>query len=46
MDSKNVLKTVIFLLQVGLTGNFVPDWAFKLYFWQFKFWHRFFPWLY
>jgi len=22
-DSKNVLKTVIFLLQVGFTGNFV-----------------------
>jgi len=24
-DSKNVLKTVIFSLQVGLTGNFVSD---------------------
>jgi len=24
-DSKNVLKTVIFLLQVGLTSNLVPD---------------------
>jgi len=24
-DSKNVLKTIIFSLQVGLTSNFVPD---------------------
>jgi len=24
-DSKNVLKTVIFALKVGLTGDFVPD---------------------
>jgi len=24
-DSKNVLKTVIFVLQVGFTDNFVPD---------------------
>jgi len=36
-DSSNVLKTVIFSLQVGLTGDFVPDCPFKLYFWQFKF---------
>jgi len=36
-DSKNVLKTVIFLLQVGFTANFVPDCFFKLCFWQFKF---------
>jgi len=35
-DSKNVLKTVIFSLQVGFTGNFVPDCPFKLYFCQFK----------
>jgi len=24
-DSKNVLKTVIFVLQVGFTGDFDPD---------------------
>jgi len=24
-DSKNMLKTVIFSLQMGLTGDFVPD---------------------
>jgi len=30
-DSKNVLKTVIFLLQVGFIGNFVPDCRFKLF---------------
>jgi len=35
-DSKNVLKTVILLLQVGITGNFVPDCSFKLRFCQFK----------
>jgi len=35
-DSKNVLKTVIFLLQVGFIGDFVPDCPFKLCFWQFK----------
>jgi len=40
-DSKNVLKTVIFLLQVGFTGDFVPDCPFKLCFWQFKFSHQF-----
>jgi len=34
--SKNVLKTVIFLLQVGFTRDFVPDCSFKLCFWQFK----------
>jgi len=33
-DSKNVLKTVIFYLQVGFTGNFLPDCPFKLCFWQ------------
>jgi len=31
-DSKNVLKTVIFLLQVGFTGDFVSDSPFKLFF--------------
>jgi len=36
-DFKNVLKTVIFLLQVGFTGDFVSDCHFKLFFWQFKF---------
>jgi len=35
-NSKNVLQTVIFLLQVGFTANFVPDCPFKLCFWQFK----------
>jgi len=35
-DSKNVLKTVIFLLQVGFTGDFVPDCPFKLGFWESK----------
>jgi len=33
-----VLKTVIFLLQVGFTGDFVPGCSFKLSFWQFKLW--------
>jgi len=36
-DSKNVLKTVIFSLQVGYTGDFVADCPFKLCFCQFKF---------
>jgi len=45
-DSKNMLKIVIFLLQVGFTVDFVADCPFKLYFWQLKFWHRFSPWLY
>jgi len=31
-DSKNVLKTVIFSLQVGFTFDFVSDCLFKLYF--------------
>jgi len=35
-DSKNVLKTVIFPLQVGFTNDFVPDCPFKLCFCQFK----------
>jgi len=35
-DSKNVLKTVIFLLQVGFTGDFILDCPFKLCFCQFK----------
>jgi len=35
-DSKNVLKTDIFSLQVCFTGHFVPDFLFKLCFWQFK----------
>jgi len=30
-DSKNVLKTVIFSLQVGFTDNFVSDCSFKLF---------------
>jgi len=30
-DSKNVLKTVIFLLQVGFTRDFVPDCLYKLF---------------
>jgi len=29
-DLKNLLKTVIFLLQVGFTDDFVPDYPFKL----------------
>jgi len=33
---KNVLKTIIFLLQVGFTGNFTPDCLFKQCFCQFK----------
>jgi len=36
-DSKNVLKTVSFSLQIGFTGDFVPDCPYKLGFWQFKF---------
>jgi len=32
-DSKNVLKTVIFSLQVGFTSGFVPDCPIKLGFW-------------
>jgi len=36
-NSKNVIKTVIFLLQEGFTGDFVSDCPFKLCFWQFKF---------
>jgi len=35
-ESKNVLKSVIFSLEVGSTGDFVPDCSFKLCFWQFK----------
>jgi len=45
-DSKSVLKTVIFVLQVGLTSNFVPDCPWKLSFWQFNFLHHFYLWLY
>jgi len=33
-DSKNVLKTVTFSLQVGFTGGFIPDCFFKLFFWR------------
>jgi len=36
-ESKNILKNVIFLFQVGYTVDFVPDCLFKLCFWQFKF---------
>jgi len=35
-DFKNMLKTIIFLLQVGFTNDFVPDCSYKLCFWQFK----------
>jgi len=42
-DSKNVIKTVIFSLQVCFTGNFVLDCPFKLCFWQIKFSTNFFP---
>jgi len=35
-NSKNVFKTVIFLLQEGFIGDFVPDSPIKLCFWQFK----------
>jgi len=45
-DSKNVIKTVIVSLQVGFIADFVPECSFKQCFWQFKFWHRFSPWLY
>jgi len=45
-DSKNVLKTIFFLLQVVFIGNFVPDCSYKLCFCQFKLSHRFSPWLY
>jgi len=31
-DSKNVLKTIIFSLQVGFIGDFVTDYPFKLCF--------------
>jgi len=36
-DSKNVLKTVIFLFQVSFAGDFVPDCPFKQSIWKFKF---------
>jgi len=36
-----MIKTVIFSLQVSFTGDIVPDYPIKLYFWQFKLWHRF-----
>jgi len=36
-DTKNVLKTFIFTLQVSFTVDLVPDCPFKLCFWQFKF---------
>jgi len=35
-DSKNVLKTVTFLLQVGFTTDFVLDCFFKLCFYLFE----------
>jgi len=41
-----LLKTSIFLLKMGLTGDFVPDCPFKLCFWQFKLSHHFSLWLY
>jgi len=45
-DFKNLFKTVIFLFQVSFTGDFVPDFSFKLCFWHLIFWHHFSPWLY
>jgi len=42
-DSKNVFKTIFFLLQVGFISDFVPDCSYKLCFWQFKFSHHFSP---
>jgi len=45
-NSKNVLKLVIFSLQVGFIRNFAPDCIYKLCFCQFKFRHRFPHWLY
>jgi len=45
-DSKNMLKTIIFSLQVGFLGKFVPDCPLKLCFRHFKLWHRFSHWLY
>jgi len=35
-DFKNMLKTLIFSLQVCFRGDFVPDCHFKLSFWQLK----------
>jgi len=35
-DSKNVLKTVIFSLQVAFTDDFRLDCSLKLCFWQFR----------
>jgi len=35
-DSKNVLKNMIQSFKVGFEGNFVPEYHFKLCFWQFK----------
>jgi len=35
-DSKNVLKTIIFLLEEGFTRDFIIDCLYKLCFWQFK----------
>jgi len=45
-DFKNLHKTVIFVLQVGFTGDFVPDFSVKLCLWYFIFWHPFSLWLY
>jgi len=45
-DSKNVLKTVIFVLQVSLTSDFDPNCPWELSFWQFNFLHHISPWLY
>jgi len=42
-DSKNVLKTVIFVLQVGFTSDFDTESPGKLSFWQFNFLHHFSP---
>jgi len=42
-DYKNVLKIVIFVLQVGLTSDFGPKSSGKLSFWQFNILHHFSP---
>jgi len=34
-DSKNVIKNMIRSLKVGFVGKFLPDYPFRLCFWQF-----------
>jgi len=43
-NAKNVTKTAIFSLQLGFTGDFVPDHSNFVY--GSKLWHCFFLWLY